>query len=131
VSDHTEGEHHHEAVGSVGEEAAKLFAALSGWARDQGAEHVGSAAGAAAAMSETMHTINEHIATGGEDCRYCPLCQVIHAVRTTSPEVKEHLAVAASSLMHAAAGVLATHVPSAAKSPVEKIDLDDNDWEDS
>lgn len=120
-----------EPVGSVGEEAAKLFAALSGWARDQGIDHVGSAAGAAAAMSETMHTINEHIATGSEDCRYCPLCQVIHAVRTTSPEVKAHLTVAASSLMHAVAGVLATQTGSDRSSPVQKIDLDDNDWDET
>ena len=120
-----------EPVGSVGEEAAKLFAALSGWARDQGTEYAGSAAGAAAAMSDTMHTVNEHIATGAEECRYCPVCQVIHLVRNTSPEVKAHLAVAASSLMHAAAGVLATQVPSDKKGPVEKIDLDDTDWDDA
>jgi hypothetical protein len=131
VSDDTGGNEPHEPVGSVGEEAAKLFAALSGWARDQGADYAGSAAGAASAMTETVHTINEHIATSSEDCKYCPVCQVIHAVRTTSPEVKEHLAVAASSLMHAAAGVLATHVPSDKASPVEKIDLDDTDWDES
>lgn len=121
-----------EPVGSVGEEAAKLFAALSGWARDQGTDYAGSAAGAAAAMSETLHNVNEHIATGSADCRYCPVCQVIHAVRTTSPEVKAHLAVAASSLMHAAAGVLATQVPTEKSPSVEKIDLDDdNDWDES
>lgn len=120
-----------EPVGSVGEEAAKLFAALSTWARDQGVEHVGTAAGAASAVSEAMHSINEHVATGSEDCRYCPVCQVIHLVRTTSPEVKAHLAVAASSLMHAAAGVLATQVPPDKKGPVEKIDLDDTDWDDA
>jgi hypothetical protein len=116
-----------EPVGSVGEEAAKLFAALSGWARDQGTDYAGSAAGAAAAM----HSLNEHVATGSEDCRYCPVCQVIHAVRSTSPEVKAHLAVAASSLMHAAAGVLATHVPPDKSSPVEKIDLDDTEWDET
>jgi hypothetical protein len=138
VSDNTEGDPPAgqrspggEAIGSVGEEAAKLFVALSGWARDQGSEHAGTAAGAAAAMSETVRNINEHIATGSEDCRYCPVCQVIHAVRTTSPEVKAHLAVAASSLMHAAAGVLATQVPPEKNAPVEKIDLDDADWDDS
>jgi hypothetical protein len=120
-----------EPIGGVAEEAAKLFAALSGWARDQGLDYAGSAAGAAAAMSETAQTINEHIATGSEDCRYCPVCQVIHAVRSTSPEVKAHLAVAASSLMHAAAGVLATQVPPDKRSPVEKIDLDDSDWDES
>ncbi|MGZ4595096.1 MAG: hypothetical protein ACXV3C_14650 [Actinomycetes bacterium] len=120
-----------EPVGSVGEEAAKLFAALSGWAKDQGSDAAGTAAGAAAAMSQTMHSLNDHIATGAEECRYCPVCQVIHAVRTTSPEVKAHLAVAASSLMQAAAGVLATQVPPDRKGPVEKIDLDDSGWDDA
>lgn len=120
-----------EPVGSVGEEAAKLFAALSGWARDQGTEYAGSAAGAAAVLSDTFHRIDEHVATGAEECRYCPLCQAIQLVRSTSPEVKAHLAVAASSLMQAAAGVLATQVPSEKKGPVEKIDLDDTDWDDS
>jgi len=119
------------SVGSVGEEAAKLFAALSGWAREQGTDHAGSAAGAAAAMSETMHSLNEHIATGSEDCRYCPLCQVIHAVRETSPEVKAHLTVAASSLVQAVAGILATQVPTDAASPVQKIDLDGSGWDET
>lgn len=132
MSDHTgPGKPGDEPVGSVGEEAAKLFAALSGWARDQGTEYAGSAAGAATAMSEAMHSLNDHIATGAEECRYCPVCQMIRLVRTTSPEVKAHLTVAASSLMHAAAGVLATQVPTERKGPVEKIDLDDTDWEDS
>lgn len=120
-----------EPIGSVGEEAAKLFTALSGWAKDQGADSADSAVGAVGAMSDMFHNVNEHIATGGTDCKYCPVCQVISAVRTTSPEVKAHLAVAASSLMHAAAGVLATQVPNDGKSsPVEKIDLDDETWED-
>jgi hypothetical protein len=121
-----------DSVGSVGEEAAKLFAALSGWAREQGTDHAAAAAGAAAAMSETMHSFNEHIATGSEDCRYCPLCQVIHAVRETSPEVKAHLTVAASSLVQAVAGILATHLPNDAASSVQKIDLDDDgDWDET
>ena len=131
MSDHTEGPSAQEPVGSVGEEAAKLFAALSTWARDQGTEHVGNAAGAAAAMSETLHTVNEHIATGSADCRYCPVCQAIHVVRSTSPEVRAHLAVAASSLLHAAAGLLGTPVPPDRKGPVEKIDLDDAGWDDA
>lgn len=121
-----------EPIGSVGEEAAKLFVALSGWAKDQGVTSAGTAAGAASAVTEAMQNLNDHIATGGEDCKYCPLCQVISAVRTTSPEVKAHLAVAASSLMHAAAGVLATQVPDGTKSgPVQKIDLDGDDaWDE-
>lgn len=121
-----------EPIGSVGEEAAKLFVALSGWAKDQGVSSAGTAAGAASAVTEAVQNLNEHIATGGEDCKFCPLCQVISAVRSTSPEVKAHLAVAASSLMHAAAGVLATQVPDEArKPPVEKIDLDDETWDET
>ena len=113
-------------VGSVGEEAVKLFSVLSGWARDAGVVSSEAAADAGDGLAEALRGIDEHIATGGEDCRYCPVCKVIHAVRETSPEVKAHLASAASSLMHAAAGVLATQVPrSDPPSGVEKIDLDD------
>lgn len=119
-----------EPIGSVGEEAAKLFIALSGWAKEHGSGSAGTAAEMAGQVTDALRDVNAHIATGGDDCKYCPICQVISAVRATSPEVKTHLAVAASSLMHAAAGVLATQVPTEAKgSPVEKIDLDD--WDDA
>jgi hypothetical protein len=116
----------HDEVGSVGEEAVKLFSVLSGWARDAGVVSSEAAADAGDGLANALRGIDEHIATGGEDCRYCPVCKVIHAVRETSPEVKAHLASAASSLMHAAAGVLATQVPGSDRpSGVEKIDLDD------
>ena len=60
---------------------------------------------------------------------------MISAVRATSPEVKQHLTTAASSLLQAAVGVLATHGAGGAASrpdePVERIDLsDDGEWED-
>ncbi len=113
-------------VGSVGEEAVKLFSVLSGWARDAGVVSSDTATNAGHGLADAVRGIDEHIATGGEDCRYCPVCQVIHAVRHTSPEVRAHLASAASSLMHAAAGVLATQVPRADRpAGVQKIDLDD------
>jgi hypothetical protein len=115
-----------EPVGSVAEEAAKLLGALSGWAKDQGTDYAGTATGAAGAFATAVKDVNEHIATGGEDCRYCPVCQTIHLLRQTSPEVRAHLSVAASSLMHAAAGLLATRPNGpAGAGPVEKIDLDD------
>ena len=122
----------HEPVGSVGDEAAKLLGALSDWARDQGTDYTGTAAGAADAFAHAVQDVSEHIATGSEDCRYCPVCQVIHVVRQTSPEVRAHLSVAASSLMHAAAGMLATPANGeSTSSPVEKIDLDnDTDWDE-
>lgn len=125
-------------VGSVGEEAAKLVAALQDWAKESGSEYADAAAAAAAAAAAgtatTFKQISEHIATGSEQCRYCPLCQVISAVRSTSPEVRAHLSTAASSLMQAAAGVLATPVPDDARArrggPVEKIDLTDDETGD-
>jgi hypothetical protein len=53
----------------------------------------------------------------------------VHVVRQTSPEVRAHLAVAASSLLQAAAGLLATAVPDEPRegsAGVERIDLDDD-----
>jgi hypothetical protein len=122
---------HHEAVGSLGEEAAKLLGALSDWAKDQGTEYSGAASGAAGAVNHALHELDEHVATGSADCRYCPVCQVIHVVRQTSPEVRTHLAMAAGSLMNAAAGLLATQAQHRARPGVEKIDLDDSaPWDD-
>ncbi len=114
MSDGPDGPGPTEGVGSLGEEAAKLFEALS--------EQFGAAAGA----------VNEHVATGGADCRYCPVCQLIGVVRTTSPEVRAHLTTAAGSLLQAVAGIMATHVPQDRthdrhqrdRGPVEHIDLD-------
>jgi hypothetical protein len=130
--DKSPGGQGHEPVGSVGEEAAKLLGAFSDWAKDRDSDYAGSAAGAAGSFVSAMQDVNEHVATGSEDCRYCPVCQVIHVVRQTSPEVRAHLSMAASSLMHAAAGLLATHTEKQPKSPsVEKIDLGTGaDWDE-
>ena len=122
-------------VGSVGDEAVKLLQALQEWAKESGHEYAESAGAAAAGAGGLLQTVNEHIATGGQDCTYCPVCRMISAVRATSPEVKQHLTTAASSLLQAAVGVLATHGAGGAASrpdePVERIDLsDDGDWED-
>ena len=123
-----------ESVGSVAEEAAKLLHALQDWAKESGSEYAGAAASAAEGAASAVHRIDEHIATGSAECTYCPVCRVISAVRETSPEVRQHLTTAATSLLHAAAGLLATNVPDPSKQrrdgPVEKIDLSDDDWED-
>ena len=76
-----------EPVGSLGEEAARLLAAL---------------------QDRTGH--GEHAAADG-DCRYCPLCRAIGVVRATPPEVREHLTAAATSLAQAVSALLATAVP--------------------
>jgi len=101
-----------EQVGSVADEAAKLFGALSDWARG----------------------VDDHIATGAEECTYCPICRTVHVVRQASPEVRTHLAMAAASLMQAAAGILAaasgdgSREDGARRDGVEHIDLDEGDW---
>lgn len=92
-------------VGSVGEEAAKLFGVLSDWARDT----------------------TEHLDTGAPECDWCPVCRTVHVIRQASPEVRDHLVSAAASLMQAAAGVLAATAkgPDAGRGrDVERIDLD-------
>jgi hypothetical protein len=91
-------------VGSVGEEAAKLFGALADWASD----------------------VSDHVDTGSPECTYCPICRTVHVIRQASPEVRDHLAVAATSLMQAAAGVLAAtaRAGSTPSDGMEHIDLD-------
>ncbi|MDQ6524173.1 hypothetical protein RB608_11205 [Nocardioides sp. LHD-245] len=123
-------------VGSVGEEAMKLFGAFADLARQHSGDAaggLGNLAGLAGQAAAMAHDVDEHLATGAAECRYCPVCRVVHAVRQTSPEVKAHLAVAASSLLQAAAGLLETLPQSPAggsgapRGPeVQHIDLDDD-----
>jgi hypothetical protein len=95
-------------VGSVGEEAAKLFGALAGWAGDHARD------------------VNEHVATGDAACLYCPICRTVHAVRNASPEAKAQLATAASTFLQTAAGLLAAAGQGEPPAPrVQHIDLDD------
>ena len=113
-------------IGSVGEEAMKLLGAFADLAKQHtgdAAGGLGSLAGQAASMA---HEVGEHIATDAVECKYCPVCRVVHAVRQTSPEVKAHLMVAASSLLQAAASLMETPPESGARtSEVQRIDLDD------
>ncbi|WP_067438119.1 hypothetical protein [Nocardioides jensenii] len=120
----------HEPVGSVGDEAAKLLGALSGWARSQGSDLGHGLGDLAAGAAHAAHDVNEHIATGAAECAYCPICRAMHVVRELSPEVKNHLASASASLMQAAAALMASQVPDDGKKRedgVEHIDLDE-DW---
>ena len=128
-------------VGSVGEEAAKLLGALAGWAKDQAPEgtppdaaDLGAAIGGLASFaSHTFNEVNDHVATGAAECKYCPVCRTVHVIRETSPEVRAHLTQAASSFLQAAAGILATLPPPNAgggaqpgRGDFERIDLDDD-----
>src|SRR5215475_11708229 len=74
-----------EQVGSVAEEAAKLFAALRG---DDRHEHEGPG-----------HRL-------GPECQWCPLCQRMYLVRHSGPETVDQLASAASGVLGSLRGLL-------------------------
>lgn len=126
----TGGSHRAPEIGSLAEEAAKLFAAITDYAQQHSGGAVGTATSAAGAATDALRNLNEHIATDSVECKYCPVCQVIHVVRATSPEVRTHLLSAGASLAQAAAGMLATAVPTQDGQPVQKINLDD-EWDES
>ena len=76
-----------EPIGSVAEEAAKLFAVLQQAATDpSGTTH-----------AEQPPEAHEHKL--GPDCVWCPVCQLINKVRTTSPETIEQLSAAAAHVL--------------------------------
>jgi hypothetical protein len=73
-----------EPVGTVAEEAAKLFAVLQN-------------AGSEAPPEAEEHEEHEHKL--GPDCVWCPVCQLIHRVRNTSPETIEQLSTTAAHVL--------------------------------
>ncbi|MGN0064000.1 MAG: hypothetical protein ACI379_07135 [Nocardioides sp.] len=109
-------------VGSLGEETAKLLGALAGWAKEQDL-------GAHAAAWTAGPSEDEHAAGGATDaphpaeCRYCPVCRTVNAVRQINPEARAHLAVAITSFAKAAEALLRTEPPAPERGPVEDIDL--------
>jgi hypothetical protein len=117
-----------EEVGSVAEEATKLLGAVADWAREHGSDLGAGVAALADQVSATAHDVNAHLATGDPECRYCPVCRTVHAVRTASPEVRAQLSSAASSFLQAAAGMLAASAATGRGPgrPVQRIDLDDD-----
>lgn len=115
-------------IGSVAEEATKLLGAVADWAREHGSDLGAGVAALADQAAATAHDINAHIATDDPECRYCPICRTVHAVRTSSPEVRAQLTSAASSFLQAAAGMLAAGAAGGGgtERPVQRIDLDDD-----
>ncbi|HEV2888973.1 MAG TPA: hypothetical protein VGX28_01210 [Frankiaceae bacterium] len=95
-----------EAVGSLAEEAAKLFGVAEEWWR----------AHAPAAVAQAGHT--------GPECRVCPFCQALSVVRNAQPEVFEHLVTAADAFAAAVRAAVEAYVsPRRADVPVERIDI--------
>jgi hypothetical protein len=112
----------HEQVGSVADEAVKLLAALQGWAR----EHVSDYSRAASGFGSS------YISDGSAACKVCPVCQLIAFVRGINPESVEQLTHAAGSMLSALHSLVesAQRTDRGRSSPVEKIDLADDDAPD-
>ena len=75
-------------VGSLGDEAAKLLGALSGWARDHAGDASNGWSGLASQAAASAHGLNDHLATGSAECTVCPVCRSVHALPrpiTSSP----------------------------------------------
>ena len=123
-------------VGTEAEEAAKLLGALGDWAKDHGSGLGQGVADLAGQAARSVKDVDEHLATGAPECTYCPVCRTVHVLRETSPEIRAQLATAATSLLQAASGLLATAAGETRRDPsagVERIDLDDGpdgDWPD-
>ncbi|MGH3357981.1 MAG: hypothetical protein ACRDO7_04205 [Nocardioidaceae bacterium] len=132
----------HDPVGSLAEELSKLMGVVSGLsdtgsrARTDATEEDGSA--------DDAPGHDHHIANGSASCQVCPVCQTIAFVRSTSPEVREHLTASAVALTTAARALvdaLAAHQSQQRTGPtdddtgtrdggVENIDLSEDDsWD--
>ena len=101
------------APGSLGEEAARLAAAVQDWLRTVpgGEPHASGPDGEPG--SETP-----------PECQVCPACQLLRLVRGTRPEVYGHLADAAASLSAALREMTPDRTPDPARrGNVEHIDL--------
>jgi hypothetical protein len=91
-----------EPVGSVAEEAAKLFAVLQQAARHEEPRRAPEPDEAEAAyeVPDEPEELHQHgAARSGPECQWCPVCQLIAKVRTTSPETIEQLSTAAAGVL--------------------------------
>jgi hypothetical protein len=120
-----------EPVGTLAQEAAKLFAVVQSWVGETPGR-----SGDAAGSGEQGEVASEDRAeawSGAPDepaghepteCQWCPLCRAVRMAKATSPDVRDHLSQAALSLALAVKGLLDDPVTSARReTPLEKIDL--------
>jgi len=101
----------------VAEEAGKLAEALVEWVRERGGAIGGQAGG------HPGGHVGGHVG-GSAECTLCPVCQLIALGRSASPEIFEHLAAAATSLLAAAGALASQQQAPVPRAPVQHIDLD-------
>ena len=90
-----------EPIGTVAEEAAKLFAVLQQAADTR--EHTTTKPTREHGTAEAAEHARDDVPGAehklGPDCVWCPVCQLIHKVRNTSPETIEQLSSAAAHVL--------------------------------
>jgi hypothetical protein len=111
-------------LGTAREEAARLLEAVQEWASGASGPD-GSGFSPGSVFSAGAGLFNEHLATGAEECKICPVCQGVAALRRVRPEVVEHLLDASASLLAALrAGLEPPHgSPERRDAKVERIDI--------
>lgn len=113
-------------MGSLAQEATALLGAPSGvfatWTQADGGEAPQAADSESDAPADaegpeptepSEAAERDHPAREDHECtcRSCPLCRVVAAARTVSPEVRTHLVAAGASLVAAFAGLMETAAP--------------------
>jgi hypothetical protein len=106
-----------EPVGSVAEEAAKLFAVLQQAAH----QHEPRAEEPPAAEEQDKAEEHDHgtARSGGPECLWCPVCQLIAKVRNTSPETIEQLSTAAAGVLGSVRSLLEAAAEAARQARVD------------
>lgn len=98
-----------EQVGSVAEEAAKLFATINNGGHDEDGEH----------RNDEGH---EGHPSSGPECQWCPVCQLISLARHARPETVEQLASAATGVLGSLRGLIDAATESARAAAQAKAD---------
>jgi hypothetical protein len=98
-----------DALGSAAQEASRLLDSLREWVESRAGGEV-------------------PIATGSAECKLCPLCLALSALRERNPDVVENLSKAGEALLSAARSMLMEHEHewvSGQRPDVERIDIDE------
>lgn len=98
-----------EPLGSAAHEASRLLDSLKEWLDARGASDL-------------------PLATGGPECKVCPICLAVSALRDRNPEVVEQLGKAGEALLAALRSAVSDHEKgwAAGRTPdVEPITIDE------
>jgi hypothetical protein len=113
----------------IAAEAGRLLSALEDWVRSGGLsqgwnDHVAGGLEGLAWIGGNAGTWVGSNVGGSQECRLCPLCQLLALVRTGQPELWEHLGAALGNLADAfRSAVDGMGTPPESRSAVERIDV--------